>query len=202
MVVASPPRPAGTGGPTDRSDLEALREQALIEEARRRARRRRRGYALVVLLGLAVAVALVGRPRKRTLQLRPGRATRPGRRWRGDRLGQRQDRDLRPFGNAPDRLSRRLRAAGVGPLPARRAGLPDSRACLVAGRQRRSRSCAERSRRQPLDRSGCRCRSISRTPTGGAERLLAGCGSCGEQTARTSQLVAGRLPDRVQPRLA
>src|SRR5207237_284513 len=37
---------------------EALREQALIEEARRRARRRRQGYALAALLGLSV-VAVV-----------------------------------------------------------------------------------------------------------------------------------------------
>jgi len=78
-MVVSPPRSPGSGKPTDRSELEALREQALIEEARRRARMRRRGYALVVLLGLAVAVAIAGRPGSEhhavSKSSRPGRVT-------------------------------------------------------------------------------------------------------------------------------
>jgi Tol biopolymer transport system component len=56
MVVRSPLRAGGSEQPTGLSDLEALREHALIEEARRRARMRRRGYALVALLGLGLAV--------------------------------------------------------------------------------------------------------------------------------------------------
>jgi Tol biopolymer transport system component len=47
-----------TEEPADRVAVEALREQALIEEARWRARRRRRGYAVAALVGLAIAVGL------------------------------------------------------------------------------------------------------------------------------------------------
>jgi Tol biopolymer transport system component len=58
VTVTAPPRPPRLDDLRDRSALEALREQALIEEARRRARRRRQGYALVALLGVAVVVAV------------------------------------------------------------------------------------------------------------------------------------------------
>jgi dipeptidyl aminopeptidase/acylaminoacyl peptidase len=58
VTVTAPPRTPRLDDLRDRSALEALREQALIEEARRRARRRRQGYALVALLGVAVVVAV------------------------------------------------------------------------------------------------------------------------------------------------
>jgi Tol biopolymer transport system component len=68
MTVSTPPRPTsfrepapalgpGEPGLDDAAVVEALREQALIEEARQRARRRRRRYAALVLLGVVVAVA-------------------------------------------------------------------------------------------------------------------------------------------------
>lgn len=61
MTVRIRPRPPGPGirERRDRSVLEWLREQqALIEEARRRARRRRQGYAALALLGVAVVVVV------------------------------------------------------------------------------------------------------------------------------------------------
>ena len=58
MTVRVPPRPPTSDRLRDRSTLEQLREQeALIEEARRRARRRRQRYAAVALLAIAVALA-------------------------------------------------------------------------------------------------------------------------------------------------
>jgi Tol biopolymer transport system component len=57
--VRVPPRPPGNGDLRDRSAVDWLREQeALIEEARRRARRRRQRYAALALLGVAVAVVV------------------------------------------------------------------------------------------------------------------------------------------------
>src|SRR5262245_27092854 len=58
MVVEAPQPARGTDTPRDYREIEALREQALIEEARRRARRRRRRYMALVLSGLSVAAAL------------------------------------------------------------------------------------------------------------------------------------------------
>ena len=58
MVVADPPQSAETEELAERLTVEALRERALIEEARARTRRRRRGYAVAALVGLAVAVGL------------------------------------------------------------------------------------------------------------------------------------------------
>jgi Tol biopolymer transport system component len=58
VTVTTPPRLPRPDDLRDRSAFEALREQALIEEARRRARRRRQRYAAVALLGVAVAVAV------------------------------------------------------------------------------------------------------------------------------------------------
>ena len=58
MVVIGPPRLQGTDESSDRADVEALREQALIEEARRRTRRRRRGYAGIAVVVLAVAAGV------------------------------------------------------------------------------------------------------------------------------------------------
>ena len=57
MVVAEP-RLGGTEELVDHVAIDALREQALIEEARWRARRRRRGYAVAALVGLAVTIGL------------------------------------------------------------------------------------------------------------------------------------------------
>ncbi|MFZ1881611.1 MAG: hypothetical protein WAU41_15810 [Gaiellaceae bacterium] len=59
MLIATPPRPR----PSDLREaaaVEALREQALIEEARRRARRRRTGYAAVVVGVLGIAAGAFG----------------------------------------------------------------------------------------------------------------------------------------------
>jgi Tol biopolymer transport system component len=54
-----PPRPADPGDLHDRSAFKRLREQeALIEEARRRARRRRQRYGAFALLGATVAVVV------------------------------------------------------------------------------------------------------------------------------------------------
>jgi Tol biopolymer transport system component len=58
LTVTAPPRPPGPDDLRDRSLVEALREQALIEEARRRARRRRQRYAAVALLGVFVAAGI------------------------------------------------------------------------------------------------------------------------------------------------
>jgi Tol biopolymer transport system component len=63
MSVATPPRRPPKSNSGDRAEIEALREQALIEEARRRARQRRLGNAALALLGLTVAVqAVFGQP--------------------------------------------------------------------------------------------------------------------------------------------
>jgi Tol biopolymer transport system component len=65
MTVSSPPRPASSFEPvpalelSDLASREALREQALFEEARRRARRRRRRYGLCVVLAAAAGLAAV-----------------------------------------------------------------------------------------------------------------------------------------------
>ena len=53
MPVTAPPRPPS---PAAADALKALREEALIREARERARRRRRRYAAA----LAIAAAIVG----------------------------------------------------------------------------------------------------------------------------------------------
>ena len=56
-----PPRPPDTGDLHDRSALQRLREQqALIEEARRRARQRRQRFAVLALLGGATIAVIVG----------------------------------------------------------------------------------------------------------------------------------------------
>ncbi len=68
MTVTAPPRPPRPNDPLDREELEALVEaliqEALIEEARQRARRRRRIYgtaaAFVTLVGVAL-FAVLGR---------------------------------------------------------------------------------------------------------------------------------------------
>jgi Tol biopolymer transport system component len=61
VTVRVPPRPPGPDDLGDRSAVEALREQqALIEEARRRARRRRQRYAVFALLGVGVAAGAIG----------------------------------------------------------------------------------------------------------------------------------------------
>ena len=62
MQVAAPPHPPNHRHPGPA--IEALQEQALIEEARRRARKRRRRYgaAAVVAAGIATAFVLLGAP--------------------------------------------------------------------------------------------------------------------------------------------
>jgi len=59
LAVRVPPRPLGNGDLCDRSALDQLGEQqALIEEARRRARRRRQRYGALALLGATFAVVV------------------------------------------------------------------------------------------------------------------------------------------------
>src|SRR5215212_7334367 len=58
MVVKTPRRPRDTDAGRDRRQSKALREQALIEEARQRARRRRRRNLAVVMLALTSGAAL------------------------------------------------------------------------------------------------------------------------------------------------
>jgi dipeptidyl aminopeptidase/acylaminoacyl peptidase len=59
VAVGVPSRPPGNGDLRDRPAVEWLREQqALIEEARRRARRRRQRYGMLALLGMTVAVVV------------------------------------------------------------------------------------------------------------------------------------------------
>ena len=199
MGVGSPPRPADTDKPTGWSELEALREQALIEEARRRARARRRGYALVVLLGLAVAVAIAGRPGgERPALLRSGG---PG----------------------------RVAFAGTASVNGRIAIADRSPTLLTVFADG---SGLQATVRCPLDVSGCRIVEPAWSPdggelafvrgsggpltaeppslslylvdaSGGAEKLLAGCGTCGEQNGAHlswspdgSQIVFSRDRDR------
>jgi Tol biopolymer transport system component len=200
MGVGSPPRPADTDKPTGWSELEALREQALIEEARRRARARRRGYALVVLLGLAVAVAIAGRPGgERPALLRSGG---PG----------------------------RVAFAGTASVNGRIA-IADRSATLLTVFA--DGSGLQATVRCPLDVSGCRIVEPAWSPdggelafvrgngggpltaeppslslylvdaSGGAEKLLASCGTCGEQNGAHlswspdgSQIVFSRDRDR------
>ena len=58
-AVGTPPRPPGNGDLRYPSAVEWLREQqALIEEARRRARRRRQRYGALALLGVTAAVVV------------------------------------------------------------------------------------------------------------------------------------------------
>src|SRR4051812_49423697 len=59
MVVKAPRRRRRVDAGREFRESEALREQALIEEARQRARRRRRRYLALVLLALTAA-AVVG----------------------------------------------------------------------------------------------------------------------------------------------
>lgn len=72
MTIAAPPRPSPFD-PRDRTAVEALREQALIEEARRRARRRRIGYAAVTIGVVVAAAAAIGFGGRRA----PSTAARP-----------------------------------------------------------------------------------------------------------------------------
>jgi Tol biopolymer transport system component len=59
VTVRAPSRPPGDGNLCDRSAVDWLREQeALIEEARRRARRRRQRYGTLALLGATAAVVV------------------------------------------------------------------------------------------------------------------------------------------------
>ena len=59
MAVGAPARPPGNGDLRNRSTVEWLREQeALIEEARRRARRRRQRYGALALLGVTVTIVV------------------------------------------------------------------------------------------------------------------------------------------------
>jgi Tol biopolymer transport system component len=59
VIVPAPPKPPSIDDLRERS-VEALREQALIEEARQRARKRRQRYAAIAVLGAVAAVAVVG----------------------------------------------------------------------------------------------------------------------------------------------
>src|SRR3954452_13715277 len=58
MSVKAPRRPRRVDAVRDRRQTEALREQALIEEARQRARRRRRRNLALVLLALTAGAAV------------------------------------------------------------------------------------------------------------------------------------------------
>ena len=58
MTVTIPPRPPRPDDLRDRSEVEALGEQALIEEARKRGRQRRQRYAVVALAAAAAALAV------------------------------------------------------------------------------------------------------------------------------------------------
>jgi Tol biopolymer transport system component len=61
MTQIAPPRPPVPGSRTDAAALQALREQALIQEARDRARKRRRrvGILAAAIVGLTVAAFLI-----------------------------------------------------------------------------------------------------------------------------------------------